>query len=596
MKKIYLILTLLIGLLHGNFTFGQVYYPGGVSCNFAIPIAVGDNYATYDDGPGSDHWYRFIAPCDGVLNVEHFDAEIQASKRIYSGVCGSLFLHSDASWAVAYADHEMLAGESVYIQINDSFDGYALFNIAFTDCPELDPDIIDVAGTVYYDLNENGIKDVGEIVAYSNVIRSEPIGFFAMTEISGYYSNSVLMLDDGIYEIFPEVDEYWKISSDSLVYTLNVDGSFEFRDSLDFGLAPDTLIYEVASELVGGFPRCNDTIAYWLSWENVGTTIASGVIHLELDDSLSYVTADIVPDSIIGQNLYWHYSGLFFDEFDVFMVQVATPDGYADTVVSTLSISVDSSDVEMFVGIVELEQIILCAFDPNDKTPNPLGVGEFGYIAPDTETIEYLVRFQNTGTDTAINVVIEDQLDENLDWNSFELLSYSHDIELAMSVDGEISFIFNGIMLPDSNVNVIASQGFVKYKIDLLPGLPLETSIFNTAYIYFDLNPAVITNTTINTLYEVIDDASINELASQRQLLVYPNPFTETTTVYFGEDLINHSIQIVDITGKVVYSNTTLNGNKVEIDASSLTEGMYILLLIDNESNQVISNAKLMVK
>ena len=250
----------------------------------------------------------------------------------------------------------------------------------------------------------------------------------------------------------------------------------------------------------------------------------------------------------------------------------------------------------MFVGIVELEQIILCAFDPNDKTPNPLGVGEFGYIAPDTETIEYLVRFQNTGTDTAINVVIKDQLDENLDWNSFELLSYSHDIELAMSVDGEISFIFNGIMLPDSNVNVIASQGFVKYKIDLLPGLPLETSIFNTAYIYFDLNPAVITNTTINTLYEVIDDASINELVSQRQLLVYPNPFTETTTVYFGEDLINHSIQIVDITGKVVYSNTTLNGNKVEIDASSLTEGMYILLLIDNESNQVISNAKLMVK
>jgi hypothetical protein len=480
----------------------------------------------------------------------------------------------------------MLAGESVYIQINDYNDGYDVINNSLTDCPELDPDIIIVAGTVYYDLNENGIKDVGEIVAYSNVIRSEPIGFFAMTEISGYYSNSVLMLDDGIYEIFPEVDEYWKISSDSLVYTLNVDGSFEFRDSLDFGLAPDTLIYEVASELVGGFPRCNDTIAYWLSWENVGTTIASGVIHLELDDSLSYVTADIVPDSIIGQNLYWHYSGFFYDEFDVFVVQVATPDGYADTVVSTLSVSVDSSDVEMFVGIVELEQIILCAFDPNDKTPEPLGIGEFGYIAPDTETIEYLVRFQNTGTDTAINVVIKDQLDENLDWNSFELLSYSHDIELAMSVDGEISFIFNGIMLPDSNVNVIASQGFVKYKIDLLPGLPLETSIFNTAYIYFDFNPAVVTNTAINTLH--IDNASIDELANDQRLLVYPNPFTETTTVYFGEDLTNHSIQIVDPLGKSVYSNTTLTGNKVEIEASSLTKGMYILLLIDNESNQVI--------
>jgi hypothetical protein len=259
-----------------------------------------------------------------------------------------------------------------------------------------------------------------------------------------------------------------------------------------------------------------------------------------------------------------------------------------------MEVSIISDEELMFFETEILEHAVLCALDPNDKTANPLGVGEFGYISPDTETIEYLVRFQNTGTDTAINVVIKDQLDENLDWNSFELLSYSHDIELAMSVDGEMSFIFNGIMLPDSNVNELASQGFVKYKIDLLPGLPLETSIFNTAYIYFDFNPAVVTNTAINTLH--IDNASIDELANDQRLLVYPNPFTETTTVYFGEDLTNHSIQIVDPLGKLVYSNTTLTGNKVEIEASSLTEGMYILLLIDNESNQVISNAKLMVK
>jgi hypothetical protein len=331
-----------------------------------------------------------------------------------------------------------------------------------------------------------------------------------------------------------------------------------------------------------------------LSWTNIGTTIAAGTIHLELDDSLSYITADILPDSIDGQHLYWHYEGLFFDEFNLINLQIATPDGVDDTTLCAMEVSIISDEELMFFETEILEHAVLCALDPNDKTANPLGLGEFGYIAPDTETIEYLVRFQNTGTDTAINVVIKDQLDENLDWNSFELLSYSHDIELAMSVDGEMSFIFNGIMLPDSNVNELASQGFVKYKIDLLPGLPLETSIFNTAYIYFDFNPAVVTNTAINTLH--IDNASIDELANDQRLLVYPNPFTETTTVYFGEDLTNHSIQIVDPLGKLVYSNTTLTGNKVEIEASSLTEGMYILLLIDNESNQVISNAKLMVK
>ena len=129
-------------------------------------------------------------------------------------------------------------------------------------------------------------------------------------------------------------------------------------------------------------------------------------------------------------------------------------------------------------------------------------------------------------------------------------------MNMEMDIDGEVSFIFDNIMLPDSNVNQLASQGFVKYRIDLKPDLPLETAIFNTAHIYFDLNPAVITNTTINTLY--IDDSGIDELIKKQQLLVYPNPFSESTTVYFGKDLKNYSIQIVDLSGKQVYYNNEL--------------------------------------
>jgi hypothetical protein len=165
---------------------------------------------------------------------------------------------------------------------------------------------------------------------------------------------------------------------------------------------------------------------------------------------------------------------------------------------------------------------------------------------------------------------------------------------MEMDVDGEVSFIFENIMLPDSNVNFTASNGFVKYSIDLKPGLPLETSIFNTANIYFDLNPAVITNTAINTLH--LDDVRIDELLETTPLLVYPNPFSETTTVYFGEDLKNHSIKIVDLLGKEVYANHQLTGNKLEIEAGEMKQGMYILLLIDNDLNQTVSTAKLMVK
>jgi hypothetical protein len=594
MKKIYLILTLIIGVLHTSITFGQVYFPGGTSCATAVPIPVGGTYYTINDGPGSYHWYSFVAPCDGELNVTQFGAENESDRRIYTGVCGSLELQVVSDWAMEDAEYIMDAGESVYFHVSDTWESEAQFSVEFTTCPGFDSLTMDIGGTVYYDLNENGVMDIGELPVYPNIIKSEPFGIFAMTGFSGYYNGSIAMLDDGIYEIYPEVGENWKISSDSLIYTLNVNDDFVDRDSLDFGIAPDTIIYEVEA-FTTMVTRCNDTVACWLHWTNEGTTIASGLIHLELGDGAYYVSSEFVPDSIVGQNIYWSYEGLLFDEYRNELIRVGTPEG-GDTVINTLTYTIVFDGEVMFSETNIDERVITCGYDPNDKTPDPLGVGEFGYIAPDTETIEYLVRFQNTGTDTAINVVIKDQFDENLDWNSFELLGYSHDIELAMSVDGEISFIFNDIMLPDSNVNEIASHGFVKYKVDLLPGLPLETSIFNTAYIYFDLNPAVVTNTAINTLHVVIDDASIDELASERHVLVYPNPFTETTTVYFGEDLTNHSIQIVDPLGKLVYSSTTLTGNKIEIEASSLTEGMYILLLIENESNQVISNAKLMVK
>ncbi len=165
-------------------------------------------------------------------------------------------------------------------------------------------------------------------------------------------------------------------------------------------------------------------------------------------------------------------------------------------------------------------------------------------------------------------------------------------MQLEMDIDGEVSFIFNDIMLPDSNVNEVGSHGFVKYSINLIPGLPLETSILNTANIYFDLNPAVVTNTAINTLH--VDGSGIEELLEEQQLLVYPNPFNESTTVYFDKDLKDHSIQIVDLLGKQVYSTNNLNGGKLEIRADELTDGMYLLILIDNETNQVVSNVKIM--
>lgn len=159
-------------------------------------------------------------------------------------------------------------------------------------------------------------------------------------------------------------------------------------------------------------------------------------------------------------------------------------------------------DMEIFLVEDSLTQMIACAYDPNDKTGLPIGEGEYGFIGMDETFIEYTIRFQNTGTDTAFTVRIEDQLDENYDWESLEVISKSHDMTWSIDETGLVEFLFADIELPDSNVNVLASQGYVKYKVWMNEGLPSGTSLENTAGIFFDLNPAIITNTTVHTLFE----------------------------------------------------------------------------------------------
>ncbi|MBK6994738.1 MAG: DUF11 domain-containing protein [Lewinellaceae bacterium] len=106
------------------------------------------------------------------------------------------------------------------------------------------------------------------------------------------------------------------------------------------------------------------------------------------------------------------------------------------------------------------------AFDPNDKQGFPIGVGSEHNIRPG-QAIDYLIRFQNTGTDTAFTVVIRDTLSAFLDPISIRAGASSHAYTWSLSGQGVIHFTFNNIMLPDSNVNEPASR-MVLYSSTLL--------------------------------------------------------------------------------------------------------------------------------
>ncbi len=149
--------------------------------------------------------------------------------------------------------------------------------------------------------------------------------------------------------------------------------------------------------------------------------------------------------------------------------------------------------VDVFAGVAR------AAYDPNDKTGFPLGVTDTHFIAPNGH-IQYLIRFQNTGNDTAFKVVLRDTLDTDLDIFSVRSGVASDEYTFKMFGPRVLEWTFDDIMLPDSSTNLEGSIGFVTFTVDQVADLPDYTEINNRVGIYFDFNAPIITNTTSHVI------------------------------------------------------------------------------------------------
>lgn len=451
-------------------------------------------------------------------------------------------------------------------------------------------------GKIFMDDNENGVFDLTEEGINFVTAFSSPESYFSFTDELGDYIIAFDETELGDYTISPSLLDYWYITT-APSYDITVDGAEVLYENLDFGFYPSTLVNRVDPSMTSVPARIDTEINLNLTYTNTGSTIPSGSLLLELAEEFTYVSSEITPELIDGQNISWSFSDLGYFETVAFDVTILVPglEYLGDTVISYFTVTVDSLGETVFTNMDSLEQVIQGPYDPNDKTVRPAGTGPLGYIAPETETLEYLIRFQNTGTDYAEDVVVKDQLDNNLDWLSLRPISWSHPMEIEVDHYGEVSFVFEDIMLPDSNANELESHGFVKFEIDLMPGLPLETSIYNTANIYFDANPAIVTNTTVSTLHE----EDVSEIIENETGLVtiYPNPFSDFTTVRFanGNQSV-YSLVIYNLLGVIVYQQDNITSGQVQIRKADLGSGIYILNVVDTQSKEITDQVKIVVE
>ncbi len=236
------------------------------------------------------------------------------------------------------------------------------------------------------------------------------------------------------------------------------------------------------------------------------------------------------------------------------------------------------------------------SYDPNDKMGLPLGYGEAHSIRPEAP-LDYWIRFQNTGTDTAFSVVIRDTLSEYLDLESIKIAGASHAFRWDVSGDRVLKFTFDPIALPDSNVNELASHGFVKFQIATKADLPIGTEIYNRAGIYFDYNAPVITNTTLHTIGQPLIDI-LNDVTDPQQELVqlslFPNPATANSQLQLlGQRVERGSFILHNASGQAI-AKTSFTGRTIDFDLGLLSSGLYFFQIM--EGTRIVGSGKLLIK
>ena len=218
------------------------------------------------------------------------------------------------------------------------------------------------------------------------------------------------------------------------------------------------------------------------------------------------------------------------------------------------------------------------SFDPNLKSATPEGISNSRFIEKNSQ-MKYRIDFQNTGTDTAFYVSIDDSISPLLNLGTLQMVNSSHPCSYILSSNDKVKFEFNNIRLIDSLSNEPASHGFVEFTIEQKPNLPDGSVIFNYVDIIFDVNAPVRTNTIFHTIGRLSYSGFKPSDANLFDVKVFPNPFQNE--IHIESDKINDLtvMKIYNMDGKLISISKSVN-HQFTIQRKDLYQGMYLFEII----------------
>jgi len=468
---------------------------------------------------------------------------------------------------------------------------YDLWFVAFTNFST-----IKVNG--FGDLNNNNIKDAGE-------------PFFKNYATELYQNNTLIATN------YPTADDSLRIYADTGSYVVKpvsfnsyyapAPASF----NANFPNYGNVLNSTVAFKPTGSFndlavniipviadPRSNRNNTFRVYYENAGTvSIANPSINFVKDARTTFIAATVAPSSITGDSIKFNLSSL--SPLSNGFIDITLKNGPALVINDTLRHSATllplTTDNTSGDNQSSFTQVIIGSYDPNDKQESHGGVILKSQVS-NGDYLNYTIRFQNTGNDTAFSVRVIDTISSKYNLASLQMITSSH--PFSLTVKGQTcTWEFPSIKLVDSVHNEPASHGFISYRIKARTDLSEGDTIRNNASIYFDNNPSVRTNQA-NTVVKVGTVTAVNSLNDNSIIEIFPNPVTDkivtVKSTYFVKG--NVYIEIYNNEGLLIKKQIigkNLNGFTKQIDLSRYASGNYFILVVTEKKTYTMKLIKL---
>ncbi|SDI59199.1 conserved repeat domain-containing protein/Por secretion system C-terminal sorting domain-containing protein [Chryseobacterium taeanense] len=432
-----------------------------------------------------------------------------------------------------------------------------------------------IQGNTKYDSNNNGcdINDANKAFQKFNVTNGTVSGSLIANN-SGNYSIAV---GAGSHTITPILENptYFNISPTNLTanfptqtsplaqnFCISANGT---HNDLETFIIPIT-------QATPGF-----NAKYKIVYKNKGTGTQSGTLSFNYNDNvMDYLSSTVAPNSQSTGLLNWNFTNLLpFETREITVtLKLNTPTqtpalNGGDVLHYTAQVNAGTDETPLD-NTFTLNQTVVNSFDPNDKTClegttiTQAKVGDY---------VHYLIRFENTGTANAQNIVVKDDIDASkYDLSSLASLTGSHDFVTRIT-GNTVEFIFENIQLPFDDAN---NDGYVSFKIKTKSTLNVGDSFSNKAGIYFDYNAPIITNNFMTTVQNTLAASEINK--ENKTISIYPNPVQEVLNIKSKNEITK--AEIFDAAGRILIS-THVKGNSINV--SELVKGNYIIKLFTKD-------------